>query len=61
MVEQTGVPVSTAYAIINRLVEAGILRKEHKIGGQSVWSVINLTEALDAFARRAGNRSALHA
>lgn len=61
MVEQTGVPVSTAYTIIKRLVEAGILRKEQKIGGQSVWSVMDLTEALDAFAQQAGNRTPLHA
>jgi Fic family protein len=61
MVEQTGVPVSTAYTIIKRLVDAGILRKEQKIGGQSVWSVIDLTEALDAFAQRAGNRTQMQA
>ena len=61
MVEQTGVPVSTAYTIINRLVDAGVLRKEQKIGGQSVWSVVDLTGALDAFARRAGNRDAARA
>lgn len=58
-VEQLGVPVSTVYTMINRLVDAGILRKEQKIGGQSVWSVIDLTQALDAFAQRAGNRTAL--
>jgi DNA-binding IclR family transcriptional regulator len=61
MVEQTGVPVSTAYNIVKRLVDAGILRKEQKICGQSVWSVTDLTEALDAFAQRAGNRTPLHA
>ena len=61
MVKQTGVPVSTAYTIINRLVDAGVLRKEQKIGGQSVWSVVDLTGALDAFARRARNRGAARA
>ena len=61
MVEQLDVPVSSAYRIINRLVEAGILRSEHKIGGQSVWSVRGLTEALDAFAQRAGNQTTFQA
>jgi Fic family protein len=59
MVGQLGVPVSSAYTIINRLVEAKILREERKIGGQSVWSVVGLTDALDAFAERAGNRTAM--
>lgn len=56
MVEQLEIPVSSAYRIINRLVEAGIHRTERKIRGQSVWSVKGLTDALDAFAQRAGNR-----
>jgi len=33
MVEQLDIPVSSAYRIINRLVEAGILRSERKIHG----------------------------
>lgn len=56
MVEELGVPTTTAYAIINRLVRQKVLRAEQKIGGQSVWSVRGLTDALDAFAERAGRR-----
>lgn len=57
-VEALGVPTSTAYTIINRLVEHEILRSEHKIRGQAVWSVRALTDALDRFATRAGRRVA---
>ena len=56
-VENLGVASSTAYTIINRLVEHNILRPEQKIRGQSVLSVRALTDALDAFAERAGRRS----
>lgn len=56
MVNELGVPVSSAYKILSRLVEADILRQERKIRGQSVWSVVDLTDALDAFAERAGKR-----
>ena len=56
MVSELGVPVSSAYKLVNRLVEANILRQEHKIRGQAVWSVVDLTDALDAFAERAGKR-----
>jgi len=56
-VENLGVPSSTAYTIINKLVEHDILRPEQKIQGQSVWSVRALTNALDAFAERAGRRT----
>lgn len=56
MVEHLSIPTSSAYRIIDKLVEHGILRSEHKIHGQSVWSVRGLTDALDAFATRAGRR-----
>lgn len=57
MVEDLGVPISTVYKILARLVEHDILRVEHKIQGQLVWSVIGLTDILDDFARRAGRRA----
>src|SRR5699024_1591420 len=59
MVEQIGVSNSSAYTIIKRLVKAKILRDEGKLAGQSVWSVVGLTDALDAFAERAGNRTSM--
>lgn len=59
MVEQLGVPTSSTYTIIKRLVNAKILREEGKISGQSVWSVVGLTTALDDFAKRAGNRTVI--
>src|SRR5690625_4809683 len=57
MAQEHGVSLSTAYKILGRLVEQGILRSEGKITGQSVWSVRVLTDALDAFAERAGRRA----
>ncbi|WP_051129657.1 Fic family protein [Yaniella halotolerans] len=57
MVQERGVALSTAYKILDRLVERNLLRTESKIGGQSVWSVRVLTDALDAFAERANRRS----
>src|SRR5699024_3256430 len=36
MVEQLGVPTSSAYRIIDKLVDQGILRVEQKIKGQAV-------------------------
>lgn len=59
MVEQFGVSSSSAYTIIKRLVKAKILREERKLAGQSVWSVVGLTDALDAFAERAGKRTSM--
>lgn len=56
MAQEHGVSLSTAYKILGRLVEQGILRSEGKIAGQSVWSVRVLTDALDAFAERARRR-----
>lgn len=57
MVTALGIPSTTAYTALGRLVDKGLLRSESKISGQSVWSVIGLTQALDAFAHRAGRRS----
>lgn len=57
MAQERGVALSTAYKILDSLVEHDVLRAESKIRGQSVWSVRALTDALDAFAERAGRRS----
>lgn len=54
--EHAGVARSTTYRIIDSLVETGILRREQKVRGQNAWSAPALTEALDAFAQRAGRR-----
>ncbi|WP_237221522.1 Fic family protein [Rothia nasimurium] len=54
--EHAGVAKSTAYRIIESLVETGILRREQKVRGQNAWSAPALTGALDAFAQRAGRR-----
>lgn len=51
--QQLGVPLSTAYRIIQRLETQEVLAVEEKIRGQSVWSVKGLTQALDAFLQRA--------
>lgn len=56
MVHNQGIPQSTVYKLLGRLEQAEILKVERKIRGQQVWSVIRLTAALDAFARRAGRR-----
>jgi len=56
MVEQLNIPISSAYRILDKLVDQEILRTEQKIYGQSVWSVRALTDALDDFAARAGRR-----
>lgn len=56
MVRQLGVPTSSAYRLIDKFVDQGILRVEQKIKGQAVWSVKALTKALDDFAYRAGRR-----
>ena len=55
--EQWGVPTTSAYRMIDRLVDQGILRVEQKIKGQAVWSVKALTQALDDFTDRAGRRT----
>jgi len=52
-----GIPLPTAYRQVERLASAGILREEHKIHGQRVWSVPAVLKALDDFAARAGRRS----
>ncbi|WOP18823.1 Fic family protein [Raineyella sp. LH-20] len=57
MVTDRGVSASSAYRILDRLVEAGIIRPEKPIRGSTVWTVPGLTEALDRFAARAGRRT----
>ncbi|MDR2929447.1 MAG: Fic family protein [Propionibacteriaceae bacterium] len=54
---EAGVPVATAYRIVERLVAAGVLRQERKIGGQRVWSAPGVFQALDRFAQAAGRRT----
>ncbi|MDR2975050.1 MAG: Fic family protein [Propionibacteriaceae bacterium] len=54
---RAGISVTTAYRIVNRLVSAGLVREERKIGGQKVWSVPGVFRALDAFAQVAGRRT----
>lgn len=57
MVTDRGISASSAYRILDRLVEAGIIRQEKPIRGSTVWTVPGLTEALDRFAARAGRRT----
>lgn len=57
MVVERGITSPTAYRLCQRLVDAGILRRERSVRGVDAWTVIGLTDALDAFARRAGRRS----
>lgn len=58
MVADLGIPIPSAYRLIEKLESKTILRRESKVRGQSVWSVPALTSALDAFARRASRRVA---
>lgn len=57
MVVARGVARPTAYRLCERLTSAGLLRREHAIGGVDAWTVVGLTYALDAFASRAGRRT----
>lgn len=57
MAVQRGITKPTAYRICARLTEAGLLRREGNVGGVDVWTVVGLTDALDAFAARAGRRA----
>ena len=52
-----GVALPTAYRLIDRFLNAGLLREEHKIQGQRVWSAPAVLRALDDFAARAGRRT----
>lgn len=54
---QQGIPTATAYRLLTRLQEAGIIRPEQSVRGTNTWSVPGLTSALDRFAQRAGRRS----
>ena len=57
MVVQAGISRPTAYRICKGLSELGLLHRERAIGGVDVWTVVGLTDALDAFAARAGRRN----
>lgn len=57
MVTDRGVPLSSAYRILDRLVAVGVIRPEKPIHGVTVWTVRGLTDALDRFAARAGRRT----
>lgn len=57
MVVAQGIAPATAYRLCERLTSAGILRREGAIRGADAWTVVGLTEALDAFAQRAGRRT----
>lgn len=56
MLVAAGIARPSAYRLCKRLTEAGLLRREHAIGGVDVWTVRGLTEALDEFAKRSGRR-----
>lgn len=57
MVVARGIAPATAYRLCERLTSAGILRRETAIRGADAWTVVALTDALDAFAERAGRRT----
>lgn len=57
MVVAQGITRPTAYRLLDRLTDAGVLRRERAIAGADAWTVVPLTDALDAFAVRAGRRS----
>jgi Fic family protein len=57
VVRATGMPTATAYRLIGRLQAASLIREEHKIRGEQVWTVPGTLAALEGFARRAGKRS----
>ena len=57
MLVQRSVPTASAYRILDRLQEAGVVRCEGPIRGSMVWTVPALTDALDRFAERAGRRT----
>lgn len=57
MVVSAGITRPTAYRLCERLTTQGLLRRERAIRGLDAWTVIGLTDALDAFAERAGRRS----
>ena len=50
-------PAPSAYRILERLQESGIVKGERVIRGVRAWSVPGLTSALDRFAERAGRRT----
>ena len=57
MATERGIPAPSAYRILERLQESGILKGERVIRGVRAWSVPGLTSALDRFAERAGRRT----
>lgn len=57
MLVARGLAPATAYRRCQQLTEAGCLRRERAIQGMDAWTVVPLTDALDAFARRAGRRT----
>lgn len=57
MVVAAGIARPTAYRLCRRLTELGVLHRERSIGGRDAWTVVGLTDALDAFAQRAGRRT----
>lgn len=57
MVVEWGIARPTAYRLCERLTSLKMLRRERSIGGVDVWTVVGLTDALDAFAARSGRRS----
>lgn len=57
MIVARGLTRPTAYRLCERLVALGVLRRERSIGGVDAWTVVGLTDALDAFAQRAGRRT----
>ncbi len=57
MLVAAGIPRPSAYRLCARLTDAGLLRRERCVGGVDAWTVVGLTQALDAFAERAGRRA----
>lgn len=57
MVNAHGITKPTAYRLCERLTAMKLLRRERAIKGLETWTVVGLTDALDAFAQRAGRRT----
>lgn len=57
MAVDRGVPLPSAYRLLQRLQDAGIVKAERPIRGVTAWTVPGLTSALDRFAERAGRRT----
>lgn len=57
MVVAAGISRPSAYRLCERLTRWSLLHRERAIKGVDVWTVVGLTDALDAFAKRAGRRT----